>query len=282
MAHLATSRRRRSARPRDRGLIAPATPRARSLGGAVPAVVALGALALWEALVRTGVVGPLWFPAPTRIAARFGELTASGELGRHFGVTLSRLLPGVVLGGVPGLLLGLSMGWSARLRTVVDPFVAAFHPVPKLAILPLIMVLVGIGETSKVLLVAVASFFPMAINAMAGVRHISPLHFEVAENYGARRFQVLRRVVLPASLPFSLSGLRLALNSGFGATIGSEIVTAREGLGAMMWLAWEVLRVADIYVALVVISLIGVGFNQLVLLLLRRLVPWQPERPPAR
>jgi NitT/TauT family transport system permease protein len=244
----------------------------------VPAAVALGGLALWELLVRTGAVGPLWFPPPTRIVARLGELSASGELARHLGATLGRLLPGVVLGGVPGLLLGLSMGMSTRLRTVVDPFVAALHPVPKLAILPLVMVLVGIGETSKVLLVAIAAFFPMVINAMAGVRQISPLYFEVAENYGARRPQVLRRVVLPATLPLALSGLRLALNSGFGATIGSEIVTARDGLGAMMWLAWEVLRVPDIYAALVVICIIGVGFNKLVLLLLSRLAPWQPER----
>ena len=247
----------------------------------MPAVVALAALLLWEALVRAGVVGPLWFPPPTRIVARLAELTASGELARHLRVTLGRLLPGLVLGGLPGLLLGLSMGMSLRLRTIVDPFVAAFHPVPKIAILPLIMVLVGIGETSKILLVAIAAFFPMVINAMAGVRQISPLYFEVAENYGARRLQVLRRVVLPASLPLALSGLRLALNSGFGATIGSEIVSAREGLGAMLWLAWEVLRVADIYAALVVIALIGVGFNQLVLLLLRRLVPWQQERSAA-
>jgi NitT/TauT family transport system permease protein len=247
----------------------------------VPAALALGGLALWEVLVRAGVVGPLWFPPPTRIVQRMVELLASGDLARHLGVTLGRLLPGVVLGGVPGLLLGLSMGMSVRLRTVVDPFVAALHPVPKLAILPLIMVLVGIGETSKILLVAIAAFFPMVINAMAGVRQISPLYFEVAENYGARRLQVLRRVVLPATVPVALSGLRLALNSGFGATIGSEIVTAREGLGAMMWLAWEVLRVPDIYVALVVICVIGVGFNQVVLLLLRRLVPWQPERHPG-
>lgn len=279
MANLAIARRRSAARARDQRLSAPAAPRrVRRLDGVWPGLVVLFTLLGWEGLARAGAISAFYFPPPTSILVTLGDLVAGGELLKHLAATFSRLVPGLLLGASAGLLVGLAMGWSPRVRALVDPFVAALHPVPKFAILPLIMVIVGVGETSKIIVVALAALFPMLINAMAGVRQISPLHFEVAENYGASRLQVLRRVVLPGSLPMVLSGLRLALNLGFLVTIGSEIMAARQGLGAMIWLGWEVLRVEVIYAGLLVTALLGIGFNAFVQFLMRRLVPWQVER----
>jgi NitT/TauT family transport system permease protein len=234
--------------------------------------------ALWELLVAVGVVSPLFFPPPSVIARTLLKSIGNGQMGLNVGVTLTRLMTGLLLGGVPGLLLGLLMGWSPRLRSVVDPLIAALHPIPKISLLPLVMIIFGIGETSKMVLIAVASFFPMLINSTAAVRQINPIHFEVAQNYRASRWNVLWHVVLPGSLPLVLTGARLAINTALLITIGVELVSARTGLGAMIWLAWETLRTEELYAALVVIATIGALLNATLYALTKRLVPWQVER----
>jgi NitT/TauT family transport system permease protein len=244
----------------------------------LPAAIVAVALAAWEWRVRTGGLSALFFPAPSTIALTLVRLLTSGELAIHLSATLSRLLLGFALGGLPGLILGLAMGWSRWLRAVVDPFIAAAHPVPKIAVLPLIMIIFGIGESSKVVVVAVAVFFPMLINTMAGVRQISPIHFEVAQNYGASLFKVFTRVIVPGSLPLVLTGTRLALNIALLLTIAVELVAAREGLGEMIWFAWQTLRTEELYASLIVIAALGFSFNFLLQRLTARLVPWRVER----
>ncbi|MBN1314243.1 MAG: ABC transporter permease [Anaerolineales bacterium] len=242
------------------------------------AAIAIFVLAVWEWRARAGAISLLFFPAPSTIIATLFNLLANGELVTNTGATLSRLLRGFVLGGAPGLVLGLAMGWSRRLRAIIDPFIAAFHPVPKIAILPLIMIIFGIGETSKVVIIAVTTFFPMLINTMAGVRQISPTYFEVAENYGANLYQLFTRVVFPGSLPLILTGARLSLNIALLLTIAVELVSSRDGLGDMIWFAWETLRTEELYACLVVIAVLGIAFNLLLQFLTGRLAPWHVER----
>ena len=201
-----------------------------------------------------------FFPPPSVIVATLGRLTGTGELPRHLGATLSRLLLALVWGGGFGLVLGMAMGYSTRLRTVLDPFVAALHPVPKLSLLPLIMLIFGIGWFSKALVVAVSTFFPMLISTMAGVRQIDADYYDVAKVYGASRWRVFRRV-RPASLPSILAGARMAMNRALGATIGLELITADTGLGAMLFFAWQTLRTEQIYATLCVIAVLGYVFR---------------------
>lgn len=241
----------------------------------IPLAVGVSLLAAWEAAVRLGLASPVYFPPPTEIGATLWEALASGELWLHLRSTLLRVIPGLFIGMVPGLLLGVVMGRSKALRQVVDPFVAAVHPIPKIALLPLLMILLGIGEASRIAVVAVAAFFPMLINAMAGVSRISPLYFEVARNYGASRWKQLTRVMLPASLPMVLSGLRLSANVAFLVAVAVEIIAADTGLGALIWFSWEVLRVELLYAVLVVIALFGVTLNVTLGALARQLAPWQ-------
>ncbi len=244
----------------------------------LPALVLVLALTTWEWRVRTGGLSPLFFPAPSAIVLTLVRLLTSGELAVNVGATLSRVGRGFALGGVSGLILGLAMGWSRRLRLVIDPFIAAAHPLPKIAILPLIMIIFGIGESSKVIVVAVGTFFPMLINTMAGVRQISPIYFEVAENYGASLFKVFTRVIVPGSLPLVLTGTRLALNIALLLTIAVELVAAQEGLGEMIWFAWETLRTEELYATLTLIAVLGISFNLLLQRLTTRLVAWHVER----
>ena len=244
----------------------------------LPPAVTLVALLLWEAASRLAWISPLFFPPPSAIARVTWRLLLDGALTAHTWATVSRLVLGLLTGGVAGYCLGLLMGWSRRLELVVDPFVSAAHPIPKIAILPLFLVIFGIGETSRVLVVALGTFFPMLINSMAGVRQIHTIHFEVAQNYEAGRWRTLRRVVLPGSLPLALAGLRLALNVALLLTISIEIIGAPEGLGSMIWRAWQTMRTEELYASLAIIMVLGMAFNLLVNGMSRWLMPWQAER----
>jgi NitT/TauT family transport system permease protein len=153
------------------------------------AAVAIGG---WEVVARAGMVSKLFFPAPSVIARTLFGMLQGGRLAQDVAGTVGRLLTGFLFGGSAGLLVGMWMGWSPTTRRILDPFVAAAHPVPKISTLPLIMLIFGIGVVSKTLIVAVAAFFPMLINTMAGVSQIQPVYFEVAENYGASARQIYR------------------------------------------------------------------------------------------
>jgi NitT/TauT family transport system permease protein len=240
--------------------------------------VCAGALLLWEALSRVDVIPAIFFPPPSMIAGALAASIGSGEAALHLRATLGRVLPGLVIGGVPGLLAGLAMGWSRRLRTISDPFVAALHPIPKLALLPLFMVLFGIGEGSKVMVIAAAVFFPVLINAMAGVRQIQPAHIEIAVNYGSGRLNVLRHVILPAALPLVLAGIRQATNVALLVAIAVEMTAPDTGLGALVWVSWQVLRVERLYATLVIIALLGVALNGGLEWIGRRFAAWMPDR----
>jgi NitT/TauT family transport system permease protein len=239
-----------------------------------PALVLLLLLA-WEAAVHAGWSARMFFPAPSRILVALVAGCADGQLLKDTGATLTRLLAGFFLGAVPGALLGMAMGRVRLLRVVADPIVSALHPIPKIAILPLFLIIFGLGETSRVVLIAVAAFFPMLISTMAGVRQISPIHFEVAHNCGAGARGVLAHVILPGSLPLMLAGARLALNTALTATIAVELMVSRNGLGAMTWSAWQTLRIERLYVGLVAVAVLGIGINALLKWLMVRFVPWQ-------
>jgi NitT/TauT family transport system permease protein len=179
MAYLEEPRRRRAEEPVDTRVSRGAR-RGRWRGVVLPGV-AVGAVVLaWEGAARQGWLPPLLLPAPSAIGLKIATLVASGELLRQTAAIVLRVFIGLALGGVPGALVGLVLGWSRRARALGDPLVAVLHPIPKIAILPLIMVAFGIGETSKIVVVAVSAFFPMLISAMEGVRQISPIHFEAA------------------------------------------------------------------------------------------------------
>lgn len=243
-----------------------------------PLAAVAGTLAVWEFVVRAGIVAPIFFPLPTVIARTVFNMLQSGELPAHVVSTLSRIAFGMLVGGLPAVGLGLAMGWSSRLRSAVDPLIAASHVLPKIALLPLLMIMLGVGELPKLAIAVMGTFFPLLINTMTGARLIHPIHFEVASNYGARPRQVFTKVLLPGSLPLIVSGLRLAFNSTLLLTVAAEMISAQDGLGVMIWRAWETMRTEELYTSLVCIVVIGLAANALLGWLGRRLVPWHIER----
>lgn len=241
---------------------------------AIVTVVAVG----WELGVRTRVFSGMHFPAPSEILRELALGLWGGSLLASLGATAVRVTSGLLIGGVAGAVFGLLMGASRRLGRVLNPLVAAVHPIPKLAMLPLFMVFFGLGEAPRIIVVSAAAFFPMLLNSMAGVRHIAAVHFDAARTYGASRRQLITRVVIPGSVPMMLSGLRLAANIAFLSAIAVEMVAGKNGLGAEVWLAWQVLRLEGLFATLVVIAAAGVTVNTMLRWLSRRVAPWLTAR----
>jgi NitT/TauT family transport system permease protein len=242
----------------------------------LPSLILLASIGCWEWAARREIISTLFFPAPSIIVRTLIRSFASGQMLEHSGATLWRIFLAFIIGGLPAMIIGLAMGWSRRLRAGIDPFVAAAHPIPKIALLPLAMIFFGIGESSKVVTVAAAAFFPMLINCMAGVQQINFVHFEVAQNFRANPWKVFTRVVWPGSLPMVITGARLSINVAFLITISIELVSATKGLGVMIWFAWETLRTEELYAGLIVIAVLGIGINFILRRLRMHLVPWRP------
>lgn len=241
----------------------------------VPWLIGVLFFLAWEASSRAGWIPSLFFPPPSEIFSTMGNLLTSGELLTNVRATLVRVFAGFLLGASIGLSLGILMGWSAVFRQIVDPLIAAVHPIPKISIFPLVMIVAGIGALSKFIVVAIAAFFPLVINTTAGVREISPIYFEVAANYGASRWQVFRHVILPGSSPMVLAGIRLALNVSLSITTSVELIVGRDGLGAMIWLSWQTMRTEELFSAIFCLALIGITLRLVLNYLARKLVPWQ-------
>lgn len=234
-------------------------------------------LVLWEMLVRTGVLDRRFFPAPTTVVLVLLEMIQTGEIFDHLVSSLQRIIAGFILGAIPGIILGMLMGWSRGVRAFLDPIVAATYPIPKLSLLPLIIILFGIGEMSKIVVVAIAGFFIVLISTAAGVRRIDPTLLQAAHNYGAHGGKLFSKVILPASLPAIFTGLRLALGTSLLIIVAAEFVAAKQGIGYLIWLSWSTLSVGEMYAGLVVIALLGLLFTTGLERLGKKLMPWAEE-----
>jgi ABC-type nitrate/sulfonate/bicarbonate transport system permease component len=240
----------------------------------IPAGSVAVLLALWELAVFVGFVDALLFPPPSRIVESAGQLLANGVLTAHIAATGLRVVVGVVTGAGLGMILGIAMGSSPRLRSIVDPLIGALHPVPKIAILPLIMVVFGIGDVSLIIVIATGAFFPMVINTMTGVHQINPTYNDLARLHAVGGWRKMRRITIPAAGPSLMAGLRLSLNTALLITVAVEMIASRKGLGAMIWLSWSTLRTEHIYVAIAVTVAFGLAVNGLLSWVTRRTLPW--------
>lgn len=242
-----------------------------------PILMVSAVFAIWELLDRSGVVSSVFVPRPSAILGALAQHLRSGDVMIHTAATVGRTLAGFGIGAAAGLVVGFAMGAWPRLHAQLDPLVALVHPIPKIAVLPLILVLFGIGEASKVALGALGAFFPMLINTVAAVRHISPTYFEVARSYNAGPIRTFTRVVLPGSLPLVFTGARLAITVALTLVIAGELLVAQRGLGHMLWFAWQTMRIPDVYAWLLVTGGLGVALNALLEWAASRVMPWRDD-----
>jgi NitT/TauT family transport system permease protein len=237
-------------------------------------VVILGVLLIWEICGLLGFLNPLFFPVPSLIFRMFIIMLLNGEIWKNLSITLFRIFIGFLLGTFTGILIGMVMGASKKIRLLFDPIVAATYPIPKLAIFPLLIVLFGIGEVSIIMAIALGCFFLALINTMTGVRNINKVYFEMAKNYGASRSQVFRKVIIPASLPMIFTGIRLALGMSLLVVVAVEFVSANKGIGAMIWNSWETFEIEKLYVGIFICAILGIIFTMALKIVEERVVPW--------
>jgi NitT/TauT family transport system permease protein len=237
----------------------------------------LALLVVWETAARVHFIDTRFFPAPSSVISVMIEMLRSGELINHTLVSLRRLALGTVIGGIPALVLGIAMGLNRWVRAVVDPLVAATYPIPKSAILPLALLIFGLGEGSKIFMVAIGVFFPVVINATTGVLEINKMYLDVGRNYKADRWNTFWTIALPGALPVIMTGFKLGIGIGLVLIAVAEMVGAKSGLGYLIWSAWSTFAVEQMYVGLFVIALIGylltLGLNELE----RVIIPWKAE-----
>ena len=261
----------------ESGLRGPALTPRRALAFRLGAVVAF--LGLWSVLsglvVAFELFNPIFLPGPWLVLGSLGELAAKGQLWSHVAATLERVAVGFATGAALGVGLGLAAGHLRAVRDVVEPVIELVRPIPPLAVLPLFIVWVGIGEPSKIGFITYATFFPIFLTTVTGVRQIDPLLLRAAQSLGAGGLRLFLRVILPAALPDILTGLRLGVALAFFVIVISEFIGAEHGLGYLINDGRNFFLVPQMLGAAVVLGLLGYAGNSLVRLLERRLTRWQ-------
>ncbi len=231
---------------------------------------------LWEVAARSGLLNAVFFPPPSGVLGALKAVTLSGDLPLDLLATTRRVLIGFLVGFFPAAAVGLLMGLSGNLRAILLPITSLIYAIPKIAILPLFLVIFGLGERSKIAMIVASSFFFVLLNAMAGVLAIDRLHLDVAQSFGASRWQVIRTVALPGALPFVLTGARLALGFSLIVAVGSEfVIPGGHGIGTRIWLSWQILDIEQMYAGLIAAAALGVLLNFLMDEVERRLLPYR-------
>jgi NitT/TauT family transport system permease protein len=235
----------------------------------------VGLLLVWELLSRTGVLDPRFVPPPSLIAQTLVALVRTGELPYHVGVSVERILAGFVLGAVPAVALGLAMGLNRSIRAAVMPLVAALYPIPKIAVYPLIIFYVGIGDASKVSIVALSIFFLVLLNTMAGVLGLDRAYANIARAYGARPIDMFTTIAWPGALPSIFVGLKLGMGFALIVIVGAELLGSDAGIGFLIWRAYQIFAIDVMFAGLLVTALLGWLATAGLDWLERRALPWR-------
>jgi len=232
-------------------------------------------IALWQAVCMTGWVSELYLPAPSSILKIGWEMAVSGEIAVNLQASLQRIGWGFAIGGAAGIVIGLLTGFSRLAEAVGNPLIYSLYPIPKIALLPLIILWLGIGEVSKITIISLGVFFPVVINTYSGVKSVDPLLIKVAVSYRTSRMNLVRKVVLPAALPVIFAGLKLAAGTSLLLLVAAEMIAAKEGVGAMILHYGDLMLTTKLMVGVLVLSLLGLTFNRILEWLEHRLIPWK-------
>ena len=217
-------------------------------------------LLIWEGICRAGVVSSLFLPPPTLIISALIDMIQDGEIGVSLAASLYRIL--------------LVTGTSALADRMANPIVNALYPIPKIALLPLFILWLGIGEVSKVTIIALGVFFPVAMNTYSGVKNVDTLLIKVAVSFHAGWGYTMRNVVLPYALPMIFAGLRIAAGTALLLLVAAEMIAAEQGIGALILHYGDLMITERLMAGVIVLSVLGLIFNLFLQFLERKLVPW--------
>ncbi|MCA9859175.1 MAG: ABC transporter permease [Thermomicrobiales bacterium] len=232
-------------------------------------------LLIWELISRSGRIDQRFWPAPSSLWDTTRTMVQDEDLFGEIWLTLERILAGFAMGAVPGIIIGLLMGISWPIRAFLMPIATAIYAIPKIALLPLVLIALGTGEMARWVIVALSIFFVVALSTMGGVLALDPIFTDVARNFGGNRWTLFRTVALPGSTPAIFTGLRLALGFALIVVVGTEFVRPNGGVGSLIWESYSILSIKKMYVGLIVTALMGwllvLGLD----LIERLVVPWR-------
>jgi taurine transport system permease protein len=245
----------------------------------ISVITVIGLLVLWWVATERAWLPPLFLPSPESIIRRFLE-AAKGDVGGttiagHFAWSMFRVFSAFALAVVTAVPIGIAMGVSRYMRGIFDPPIEFYRPLPPLSYLPLVVIWFGIDEASKIILIYLACFAPLALSSRAGVRSVSLEQIHAAYSMGATRNQVVLHVVLPAAMPEILTGMRIAIGFGWTTLVAAEMVAANAGLGQMVLNASNFLRTDIVVMGIIVIGIVAYAFDLLMRFIERAVVPWK-------
>jgi NitT/TauT family transport system permease protein len=232
-------------------------------------------LGIWETVPRTGLVDPVFLPPFSDVAVALKDLATSGELWTDTQASLIRSFSGFGISIALGIPIGLLLGWYTPLATFFNPLLEVFRNTAALALLPVFVLILGLGETSKISIVVFACFWPVLLNTVAGVKGVDPLLIKSARSMGLPAYRLFQKVILPAAVPTIFTGIRLAGAYSILILVAAEMVGAKEGLGYLINASQYNFRIPEMYAGIVAISLIGLVFNWILLRVERRFSTWR-------
>ena len=240
-------------------------------GSLVPVVLIL---VLWQLGSMLGLIDRIFFPPPLDCFAALINLIFDGELLPNLWITVQRVLSGFALGVIPAVIIGITMGLLPWARVVIDPIISILYPIPAVALLPLLLVIFGTGSTPIIVLAGIISFFPSAVNSMAGVLQNDARLTLMGRNMGASQRQLLWKVILPGALPSIFAGIRLSAGLALLGVIAGEFLAGSDGIGSLTWQYWQVYQITNMYATLAIIAAMGFTLTTVTLRIQRRYFNW--------
>jgi ABC-type nitrate/sulfonate/bicarbonate transport system permease component len=232
----------------------------------------------WELATRLEILNPFYFPPFTKILAKGFELFANGSIWQHMWFSLTNFSVGFVIAVVLGVIAGVPMGWYRGISKAFDPLLSGIYATPLIALLPLIIMLFGLGPLSKIIMTVLAAVFPILINTMTGIANTDHRLITMSRAFGAKDSTIFLKVSVPGSLPYIVAGMRVALGRALVYIVVAEQYGAAMGLGYLSSVAAQRFQMAAMFVPIVIIACLGAGLNELLKLVENRLEKWKPQK----
>lgn len=234
-------------------------------------------LLIWEVLPRIGIIDSFALPPFSTVVIAFINLALSGELLVNVGASLERAGLGFLLSLAVGIPLGILMGWFSKLEKFINPLIQIFRNTPVTALYPIFIIFFGLGEFSKISVIFWASIWATLINTIGGVKSIDPLLIKSARSMGISEFSLFRKVVLPASLPSVITGMRLSASTAVILLITAEMLGGSKGIGVFIFNSQQMYKIPEMYAGIITISLIGITINQLLVQFEKHTLVWKEQ-----
>jgi len=238
-------------------------------------IALLLAIALWQLAAGTGWINPLFLPAPSAIARAIYQLAASGVLWQHLSYSIMRIGVGWMLGTAAGVVVGFAIGLSVLARSVGITFISALFPIPKIALLPLLILWLGIGEEPKIATIALGVFFSTAISVYSGVDNVPRNLIRMSQSFNVPVPAIVRRVIWPGALPSILAGFRITASVALLLVVSAEMIGAEYGIGAFVLQAGNLMQTDQLLAGVVILSVFGLVVGKLINVLEARLLHWR-------